>query len=154
MFVPRDSVLVVPAGATPSPPEPLTTLIGVYALAGGDMDQLIQALHNGELSDEKHEKIRKCVEGKKKLDGEDGLQIVAERLAKLVYGGEAIGAPPEGLSTVEHDAACYITQLRDEGHGDEEILTRLRNHRMADGSPLTRQDVSVLGNLRLRYPQG
>jgi hypothetical protein len=157
--VTADSVVVLGAQhtvvteAAPSPPEPLTTLIGVYALAGGDMEALIQALHSGDLSREEREEIRKCVEGRKKTDKKDGLRVVTERLAKLVCGGEIAGAPPPGLSAVEHDAACYITQLRDEGRSDEEVLPRLRNHRMTDGSELTAHDVSRLGNLRLRYPQ-
>jgi hypothetical protein len=150
----KDATLQVPAGAEPSPPEPLTTLIGVYALAGGDMEALLKALHPGAPSKEKRERVRKCVEGKKKRDGKDGLRSVTEELAKLVLGDEATGRPPVGLSTIEHDAACYITQLRGEGRSDEEILTRLRNHRMSDGSELTAHDVSRLGNLRLRYSRG
>jgi hypothetical protein len=71
----------------------------------------------------------------------------------LARGGGLKGAPPIALSSEEHDAACYITQLRGEDHSDEEILRSLSNHRKPDGSKLTKEDVDRLGLLRLRYPK-
>ena len=81
----------------------------------------------------------------------DGLKTLAQQLATLVRGQELSGAPPPGLTAVEHDAACYITMLREEKFSEEEIEKKLSNHRMADGSALSRADIQRLGNLRLRY---
>jgi len=141
------------AGAARSPAEPLTTLIGVYALAGGDMEQLLEALHPGTPTQKTREAIRKRVEGRKRQDDLDGLMTVAKQLATLVRGGKLDGAPPPGLSEVEHDAACYITMLRKAKRSDEEILAKLSNHRTADGGEFSMTDVRRLGNLRLSYPQ-
>jgi hypothetical protein len=54
---------------------------------------------------------------------------------------------------MEHDAACYITMLREGNYSDEEIEKKLSNHRMADGSNLSKADIQSLGNLRLRYDE-
>jgi hypothetical protein len=147
-----DAVTWIPKGADPSPAEPLTTLIGVYALAGGEMEPLLEALHPGTPSEDALEDIRKRVEGRKKRDGVDGLKTVAQQLAQRVLGRSPMGSPPPSLSPVEHDAACYITHLREEGLADDAILAKLRNHRKPDGSRLTKEDVARLGNLRMRYP--
>ena len=149
-----DSVLQAPTEAAPVPPEPLTTLIGVYALAGGEIEALLEALYPAEPSRDVREEVRKCVEGKKKPDKKDGLKTLARQLAVLVRGGSLEGAPRPALSSAEHDAACYITQLREEGRSEEEILQSLSNHRKPDGSKLTKEDVSRLGLLRLSYPKG
>jgi hypothetical protein len=149
-----DTYLRRPAGTARHPAEPETTLIGVYALVGGDMEQLLEALYPGTPNAETREAIRKRVEGKKKPDNIDGLRTIAGQLATLVRGQSLAGAPPPGLTPFEHDAACYITMLRDEKkHSDEEILAKLSNHRMADGSTPSMVDVQRLGNLRLRYDQ-
>ena len=148
-----DSVLQAPTEAVPAPPEPLTTLIGIYALAGGQIEPLLEALYPGEPSREVLEEVRKCVEGKKKTDKKDGLKTLARQLAVLARGGGLRGAPPIALSSEEHDAACYITQLRDEDRPEEDILRSLSNHRKPDGSKLTKEDVDRLGLLRLRYPK-
>lgn len=149
-----DSVFQVPVGAGSAPPEPLTTLIGVYALAGGEMEALLEALYRGEPSNDIREEIRKCVEGKKKLDKKDGLKTLSRQLAVLVRGGNIQGAPPPALSSVMHDAACFITRIREEDCSEEEMVRRLSNHRKPDGSQLTKADIRQLGLLRLRYPQG
>jgi hypothetical protein len=140
-------------GAARQPAEPETTLIGVYALAGGDMERLLDVLYPGTPTPETREAIRKRVEGKKKLDKIDGLKAIAGQIATLVRGQPLGGAPPPSLTAVEHDAACYITVLRGEEYSDEEILVKLSNHRMADGSKLSMEDVQRLGNLRLRYTE-
>jgi hypothetical protein len=150
-FMITGSVLQAPTEVAPAPPEPLTTLIGVYALAGGEIEVLLEALYPGEPSREVLEEVRKCVEGKKKSDKKDGLKTLARQLAILVRGGSIEGAPPLALSSAEHDAACYITQLREEGRSEEEIRRRLSNHRKPDGCKLTDEDISQLGNMRLRY---
>jgi hypothetical protein len=139
------------AGATRHPAEPLTTLIGTYALAGGDMEELLERLYPGAPTQEIREAIRKRVDGKKKLDKMDGLKVLARQLATLVRGQALAGAPSTGLTSEEHDAACYITMLRAENRSDEEILAKLSNHRMADSSKLSMADVHRLENLRLRY---
>ena len=139
------------AGATRHPAEPLTTLIGAYALAGGDMEELLERLYPGAPTQEIREAIRKRVDGKKKLDKMDGLKVLAQQLAMLVRGQALVGTPPPGLTRMEHDAACYITMLRGEKRSNEEILSRLSNHRTADGSELSMADVHRLENLRLKY---
>ena len=141
------------AGAARHPAEPLTTLIGVYALADGDMNRLLETLYPGTPTQETLEAIKKRVDGKKKPDKMDGLKALARQLATLVRGQELSGAPPPGLTPVEHDAACYITMLREEKFSDEEIAKKLSNHRMADGSGLSRADIQRLGNLQLRYDE-
>jgi hypothetical protein len=150
----EDSGLNRAAGAARQPAEPETTLIGVYALAGGDMERLLELLYPGTLTQEAREAVRKHVEGKKNPDKIDGLKTVAGQLAALVRGQSIVGRPPIDLTAVEHDAACYITELRGEEHSDEEILAKLSNHKMADGSKLSMEDVHRLGNLRLRYTEG
>jgi hypothetical protein len=151
-FWATDLVLKSPAGAARNPSGPVVTLIGVYALSGGDMEPLLNLLYPGKPSEETLKKIRDRVEGEKKQDNLDGLRTVAGQLATLIRGGTIEGAPPVPLTPGEHDAACFITQLREEGHSDDEIVRRLSNHRRRNGKPLTRKDVTVLGNLRLRYP--
>jgi hypothetical protein len=153
-FIIPDCIYQVPTEAAATPPEPLPTLIGVYALAGGEIDALLKILYPGEPSNEVLEEVRKCVEGKKKSDKKDGLKTLARQLATLVYGGDIQGAPRPALSSVEHDAACHITRLREEGRSEVEILQRLSNHTNADGSKLTKADIDRLGLLRLKYPQG
>ena len=141
------------AGAARQAAEPETTLIGVYALAGGDMERLLEILYPGTPTEETREAIRKRIEGKKKPDNIDGLKAIAGQLATLIRGQPISGKPPPDLTPVEHDAACYITVLRDEGHSDEEILAKLSNHRLSDGSRLSMADVRWLGNLRLSYTE-
>jgi hypothetical protein len=149
-----DSILQVPTEVAATPPEPLPTLIGVYALAGGDIGPLLKILYPGEPSKDVLEDVRKCVEGKKKIDKKDGLKTLARQLATLVYGGDIQGAPRPALSSVQHDAACHITRLREEVCSEAEIEQRLSNHTNADGSKLTKADIRRLGLLRLKYPQG
>jgi hypothetical protein len=43
--------------------------------------------------------------------------------------------------------------LREEKFSDEEIAKKLSNHRMADGSKLSKAYIQRLGNLRLRYDE-
>ena len=148
-----DATLITPQGAAPAPPEPLTTLIGVYALAGGDLKRLIEALGLDAPSADTLLELRKHVEGKKKRDKVDGLKTVAQQVARLVCGGQWLGRLRDYLTTVEQDVACYITSLREEGVSTGAIVEKLSNHRCADGSRLTEKDVLELGNLRLRYPQ-
>jgi hypothetical protein len=141
------------AGAARHPAEPLTTFIGVYALADGDMNRLLETLYPGTPTQETLEAIRKRVEGKKKSDNMDGIKTLAQQLATLVRGQGLSGAPPPGLTPVEHDAACYITMLREEKFSEEEIENKLSNHRMPDGSKLSKAHIQRLGDLRLRYDE-
>jgi hypothetical protein len=125
--------------------------LALYALVGGDMDRLLETLYPGTPTPEILQAIKKRVEGKKKPDNMDSLKTLAQQLATLVRGQGLSGAPPPGLTAEEHDAACYITMLREEKFSEEEIVKKLSNHRMADGSALSRADIQRLGNLRLRY---
>ncbi len=75
----REGTLQCPGGASAWPPEPLTTLIALYALAEEPLKPLVEALH-ADLSRVDRESIEKCVEGK------DGLRRRARQLAAEVCG--------------------------------------------------------------------
>jgi hypothetical protein len=152
-FWATDVVLDAPARAARNPSESLIRLLGAYAVSGGDMEPLLNLLYPGEPSEGTLKKIRDRVEGEKKPDKVDGVRTIAGQLATLVRGGTIEGAPPVPLTPEEHDAACFITQLREEGQSEDEILRRLSNHRRRNGKALTKKDVGVLGNLQLRYPR-
>jgi hypothetical protein len=83
-------VIRLPGGAALSPSEIEATLMGVYALAGGQMDLLLEVLHPDSLSASAETRvgIRKCVEGSR-ADGDtrDGLKVLAQHLATWVRGG-------------------------------------------------------------------
>ncbi len=137
----------VPVGASREPTEPLTTLIGVYALAGGDVNMLLKALHPGEPPAEALESMRKCVEGEKKPDKKEGLKAVTRQLAILVRGGATQGAPPDSLGQMDHNVACMITQHREDGWSEERINQEIEQ------LGYTRKRIAELGNLRLRWPK-
>lgn len=147
-FLDTNAVTRIPAGASKEPTEPLTTLIGVYALAGGHLEPLLEALHPGEPSAKTLLNIRKCVEGKKKLDKKDGLKALAQQLAILVRGGTVQGAPPDNLDSTDDHVARSITQCREDGWSEEQI------YHTYERFGYTRKKLSELGNLRLRWPEG
>lgn len=136
-----------PVGATHAPPRPLVLLIAAYALADGDMGELLRTLHP-EPSEVDAEQLSRYLHAEKKPHGMDGLMRRAEQIAILVRGGTVgRGAPPPEISPREHNTACHITHRRDHGWSDAQIYEELRDQ------GFTKEDVSRLGSLRLRWPE-
>lgn len=82
-----------------------------------------------------------------------------EQLAALVRGGRGSGQGRRtpSVSREEHNAAYFITQRRQEGASDENILCELREkHGFLKELKKLREvkidDVQRLGNLRLKPP--
>ena len=116
----RKATVEFPGGASPWPPEPLTTLIALYALAKEPLKPLVEALHP-DPSGVDWESIEKYVEGK------DGLRRRARQLAALVCGwGIGRGRYPEEIDRERHNAALYVTRRTQEGASYEEILRELQ----------------------------
>jgi hypothetical protein len=93
------SVLIrLPGGVALSPSEIEATLISVYALAGGRMDLLLDALHYDKppLGTATWEQISLCIEGSK-ADGDprDGLKVLAQHLATWVRGSQIRPGRPD-----------------------------------------------------------
>jgi hypothetical protein len=115
-------------GGTWIPLAPLPELIAVYVLMGGEIEPLLEALYPGTATPEVREQIRKDVEGKKNKDSpHDGLKVVARRLARRVRGGyvRSSGTHSADITRHEYNVACRITELREEGWSDEDILQKL-----------------------------
>jgi hypothetical protein len=144
----------LPGGAALSPSEIEATLISVYALAGGQMDLLLDALHPDSLpvKAETQEGIRKCVEGSK-ADGDprDGLKVLAQHLATWVRGSEVGPGRPPSLSEVDHAFACRITHHRKHGLTYEEIARKESHRKKEDGTSYSVKDITELGDLGLSW---
>lgn len=145
-----------PGGVAKSPSETLVTLIGVYALAGGRMDLLVDALHldSSTVTPEIWEKIRLCVEGSRgDHDKRDGLQVIASQLAAWVRGGAVGPGRPAERSEMDHGAARRIRRYRKQGLTDEQIAKILSHpllpYKKEDGTSYTPKDVAELGDLNL-----
>lgn len=149
-----DKVVSLPGIVALTPSEIEATLIGVYALAGGQMDLLLEALHPDSLSatNETREEIRQYVEGSR-ADGDkrDGLRVLAPNLAAWVRGGGfRQGRRPE-LSEMDHAVATITTKYRKDGFTDEQIARKLALLEKEDGTPYSVKDVTELGNLGLSW---
>jgi hypothetical protein len=145
---------ILPGGVALSPTEDETILIAVYALAGGDMDALLDLLHPDSpcVKAETRERVRLWVEGAK-ADGDtrDGLKVLAQQLGTWVRGGEVRPGKPSGLSKADHAFACGITHYRNQGLIDEEILDKESHRKKADGTSYSLEDVAKLGDLGLTW---
>ena len=148
----REGTAEIPGGAAPWPPEPLTTLIALYALAEEPLEPLVEALHP-DPSRVDWESIEKCVVGK------DGLRRRARQLAAEVCGWKlGQGRHPEETDREQHNAALYVTQRTQEGASYDEILHELRAapgflKELKKRREITLQDVERLGALRLTSPE-
>jgi hypothetical protein len=147
-------LIALPGGAKFAPSEIEATLIGVYALAGGQMDLLLDALHPNSLpvKAETREGIRTCVEGSKSDDDKDGLKVLAQHLATWVRGSEVRQGRPSTLSEADHAFACTITHHRKQGLTDEEIARKESHRKKEDGTSYSVKDITELGDLGLSWP--
>jgi hypothetical protein len=144
VFVP-DAPVKLPGGVALSPTETEAILIGVYALADGDTDRLLDALHldPASVGTETREEIE---------DKRDELKVLARHLATWVRGSEVRRGRPPRLSKADHAFACAITHYRRQGHTDEEIALKESDRKKEDGTSYTVKDVTQLGNLGLSWP--
>ena len=154
-FSDPNALVILPGGVALSPSETEAILIGVYALAGGDMDRLLDALHPdpSSVGAEVREEIRQYVEGSRGSgDKRDGLEVLARQLAIWVRGSEVRRGKPSGLSDADHGFACTITHLRNQGLTDEEIARKESHRKKDDGTSYSTKDVTELGDLGLSWP--
>ena len=136
------TIIEVPVRGSRIPPEPLPSLLAVYALSGEPLEALIDNLHPAS------EEVDKEDLSKGLSDIQERLQLAAGQLALLMRGGEVKpGAPPGELSWPEMWAAKRIREDRALNRPDEEILRSLRAH--PELSELTREGYSRLANLPL-----
>jgi hypothetical protein len=139
-------------GGSATPAEPLPTLIGVYLLAGGEVEPLVQALHPDPPSAE-WEKIRKRIEDKKSPRTEDGIIAIAQQLARLILGGEVKrGRDPAELPNHDINLASRITELREQGWADEDIYRKLRQMPNSFAQELSWDEFHRLADLEQRFP--
>ena len=144
----------LPGGAALSPSEIEATLISIYALAGGQMDLLLDALHPDSLPvrAEIREGIRICVEGSRANgDPKDGLKVLAQHLATWVRGSEVRPGRPPALSKANHGFACRITYHRKHGLTYEEIARKESHRKKEDGTSYSVKDITELGDLGLSW---
>jgi len=136
-----------PIGAAHVPPRPLVLLIAAYALADGDMAELVKTLHpNPQESDA--QKLSRLLHARKRGHGEDGLVRRAQQVATLVMGGKVgRGTPPPELLPREHNTACHITHRRELGWSWDQICEELAP------KGYTRDDVFRLAVLNLSWPE-
>ena len=153
-FLDSDAVSMLPGGVARSPSEITATLISVYALAGGRMDLLVEALHPDPppAGAKTWEEIDLCVDGSKAdNDKRDGLKVLARHLATWVRGSEVGPGKPSGLSEADHRFACTITHYRKHGLTDEEIARKESHRKKEDGTSYSVKDITELGDLGLSW---
>jgi hypothetical protein len=148
-----NALVRLPSRLELSPTEIEVTLIGVYALAGGRMDLLLEKLHldPSSVDAQTWEEIRQCIEGSRPDDKRDGLKVLARQLATWVRGSEVRrGRRPE-LSETDHAVASITTKCRKAGLTDEEITRKVAHLKKEDGTSYTMKDVAELGDLGLSW---
>jgi hypothetical protein len=149
-----DAVVSLPGTVARSPSEIEVTLIGVYALAGGRMDLLLEKLHldPSSVDTKTREEIRQCIEGSRAdRDAKDGLKVLARQLATWVRGGEVGTGRPTGLPEMDHEVASITTKYRKDGLTDEQIAGKLAHLKKADGTSYSVEDITELGDLGLSW---
>jgi len=145
-----DAVVSLPGTVARSPTEIEVTLIGVYALAGGRMDLLLEKLHldPSSVDAKTREKIRQCIEGSRAdRDAKDGLKVLARQLATWVRGGEVGTGRPSELPEMDHEVASITTKYRKDGLTDEQIAGKLTHLKKEDGTSYSVEDITELGDL-------
>jgi hypothetical protein len=134
-------------GGEQSPPEPLTSLIAIYVLAGLPLEPLLNTLHR-EPGDIDLDQLDLSIEGKRRKKGHTpGLKSKAKDVARLVRGGNLRpGAHTGEFSAVTHEAAWRLYRLQQQGLTSKEIEQKL----MKQG--FGRHDVAQLRQLGLLPP--
>ena len=153
-FLDTEAVSMLPGGVTRSPSEITATLISVYALAGGRMDLLVEALHPDPPPPETEtwQEIGLWVNGSKAdNDKRDGLKVLARHLATWVRGSEVGRGRQAGLSEADHAFACAITHHRNHGLNDEEIAHKESHRKKEDGTSYSVEEIAELGDLGLSW---
>ena len=149
-----DAVVSLPGTVARSPTEIEGTLIGVYALAGGQMDLLLEKLHldPSSVDAKTREKIRQCIEGSRAdRDAKDGLKVLARQLATWVRSGEVGTGRPSELPEMDHEVASITTKYRKDGLTDEQIAGKLTHLKKEDGTSYSVEDITELGDLGLSW---
>jgi hypothetical protein len=147
----QEGTAVLPGGAAAWPPEPLTTLIALYALAEEPLKALVEALHR-EPSRADWERIEKYSRGK------DGLIRRARQLATAACGWKLDrGRHPEEIDREQHNAALYVTRRAQEGASYEEILLELQSapgflKELKEKRKIALSDVERLAGYRFSSP--
>jgi hypothetical protein len=152
-----DSDLVEPVGAAQSPPEPLTTLIAVYVLAGLPLEPLLERLHFAPET-VNSEKLKRHIDGvkekkrgkngKRKTQHIPGLKTKAAQVARLIAGGTLQPGPStRELSPQEQNIIWYRQQRERDGVPDATIFKELKEKR-----GLSKVEYQRLKKFRLLLP--
>lgn len=152
-----DSEFVEPVGAAQSPPEPLTTLIAVYVLAGLPLEPLLERLHFAPETVNSEELKRHIGGVKEKKRGKNGkgktqhipgLKTKAAQVARLIAGGTLQRGPSTGeLSPEEQNIVWYRQQRERDGVPDATIFKELKEKR-----GLSKVEYQRLKRFRLLLP--
>lgn len=111
-------------GASPAPPGDLEALVANYVLTGGDVEELLNAVHP---DPDGVDRAKLFNDDAKRPGPVHGLRTYARQLATVVLGGAVRpGRPGPGVSSHEHRAAAYAQQRHRQGATDEEILAEFR----------------------------
>ncbi len=139
-----NALVRLPGRVELSPTEVEATLIGVYALADGRFDLLLEALHLDPSS--------VGAETWKELTGKrSSLKVAARHLATWIRGSEVRRGRPPGLSETTHAVASITTKCRKNGLTDEEITRKVAHLKKEDGTSYSIEDVAELGDLGLSW---
>ncbi len=124
----KENVVMVPIdyerpdGASTTPPEPLIALIAAHVLTGGDVEELLAALHwDPDVAD----RAALYRPGPKNPGYVAGLKLYAGHVATIVCGGEVRAGRLDPASSFEHRASIYVRERREEGATDAAIAAEL-----------------------------
>jgi hypothetical protein len=137
---PGDAILA-PAGAAPVPPEPLTRLVGAYALSGEPIEPLLEALHPAPEEIDR-ERLAQALEEQRKKTGQ---------LSALVRGGKLrTGPPAEDLDPLRHAMTVYIHRRKNEGVSYDQIVEELKAGALyPEPERIIRSEVERLADMNL-----
>jgi hypothetical protein len=135
-------------GASPAPPEYLVAQVANHVLTGGDVEELLEALHP---RPEEVDRAALYGDEPKRPGPVAGLRTYARRLSTIVCGGKVRSGPPTpAISKGEHRAAAYVRERRGGGATDKQIAAELRDGAVRPLTiPITPEEVRRLGGLGL-----
>ena len=135
-------------GASPTPPEYLVAQVANHVLTGGDVEELLEALHP---RPEEVDRAALYGDEPKRPGPVAGLRTYARRLSTIVCGGKVRSGPPTpAVSKDEHRAAAYVRERRGGGATDKQIAAELRDGAVRPLTiPITPEEVRRLGGLGL-----